>query len=137
MFTIMFKFFNAEQIRNADAYTILHEPISSLDLMERAASQVTQWLKDKILQTQKIAIVCGMGNNGGDGLVVARQLILAEFENVEVFIIKHTETPSPDFAFNYTQLKEFSNCNITEIENYDVIPDFAKYDYIVDAILGS
>lgn len=133
----MLKILNAEQIRNADAYTIQHEPISSLDLMERAATQVSQWLINKLLIHQKVAIVCGMGNNGGDGLIVARQLKEYGFENIDVFVVKHTDNPSNDFSANYERLKQINNIQIIEITDIYSIENFEHYDCIVDAILGS
>ena len=68
------KILSIDKIREADRYTIEHEPIRSVDLMERAAGQVFEWLKHRIKKENKIKIFCGMGNNGGDGLAVARLL---------------------------------------------------------------
>ena len=68
------KILSIDKIREADRYTIEHEPISSADLMERAAGQVFEWLMAHIDQGCQVKIFCGGGNNGGDGLVVARRL---------------------------------------------------------------
>ena len=63
---------NAEQTRLADAYTIEHEPIANIDLMERASTRFVEAFSTSHDITDKIAIVCGTGNNAGDGFVVAR-----------------------------------------------------------------
>ena len=65
------KILSASQIRQWDEYTILNEPISSLDLMERAAAKCTDWLLQKFDNTTAAKIFCGKGNNGGDGLAIA------------------------------------------------------------------
>ena len=78
------KIYLRDQIRKADAYTIAHEPISSIDLMERAATQVFYWLVHKFTSGTRFSIFCGVGNNGGDGLVVARLLKQKGFA-VDVF----------------------------------------------------
>lgn len=69
------KLFSVEQIRAADQFTIEHEPIASIDLMERAAQAVVEWLVGEYDTTTTVIIICGTGNNGGDGLAVARLLL--------------------------------------------------------------
>ncbi|MFM7901205.1 MAG: NAD(P)H-hydrate epimerase, partial [Bacteroidota bacterium] len=69
------KILNAEQNRLMDAYTILNEPISSLDLMERAASKCAHWILQNTPKDLPILIYCGSGNNGGDGLAITRMLL--------------------------------------------------------------
>ena len=67
------KILTAPQIREADQYTILHEPIPSLLLMERAAHKVVEILVNEYQSTYRVKhIFCGTGNNGGDGLAIAR-----------------------------------------------------------------
>ena len=68
--------YSVEQIRKSEELTMLNEPISSIDLMERAGSRFTQKMIDEgyLPKYQEIVVVCGTGNNGGDGLVIARQL---------------------------------------------------------------
>ena len=68
------KILSAEQIRQWDQYTIDHEPVSSFNLMERAAQQCTDWIISNFQSLIAIKIFCGKGNNGGDGLAIARQL---------------------------------------------------------------
>ena len=64
---------SAEQIRSWDEYTIAHEPIVSIDLMERAAAACFQWIMQHY-EGKSFSIFCAKGNNGGDGLAIARML---------------------------------------------------------------
>ena len=75
----------SSQLRELDAYTIDNEPIASIDLMERAGTACTMWLSEYIQPEQRTTIVCGMGNNGGDGLVIARQLIVSRIRIIADF----------------------------------------------------
>lgn len=68
------KIFTAAQISEWDKYTIKEEPVAAVDLMERAATACFNWIKENIPVTKNFAIFCGSGNNGGDGLVIARLL---------------------------------------------------------------
>jgi NAD(P)H-hydrate epimerase len=70
------KVFTAEQIRQWDRFTILNEPVSSIQLMERAAEALAGWISENCKNHKKMAIFCGNGNNGGDGLALARILYL-------------------------------------------------------------
>jgi ADP-dependent NAD(P)H-hydrate dehydratase / NAD(P)H-hydrate epimerase len=68
------KILNNKQVKEADAYTIENEPVSSIDLMERAARAVTRWLTDNFPAETRFRIFAGPGNNGGDGLAIGRLL---------------------------------------------------------------
>ena len=80
------KILNAEQIRLMDAYTIQNEPISSLDLMERAASVCAQWILQHLPKDQVLLVYCGGGNNGGDGFIIGKSLIDNGYK-VKIFLI--------------------------------------------------
>ena len=127
------KIFSVSQIRAADAYTIANEPISSIDLMERAARACYHWFHTTIKRNLHIGILCGKGNNGGDGLALARMLALGGFTHVSVYIIEHTETASEDFKANYQRLSK-TNVSCKSARSTSEIP---KHDVYVDAILGS
>ena len=66
------KIFSVSQIKAWDAYTIQHEPISSIDLMERPPQGLRPWIINHFEKNQSFKIFCGKGNNGGDGLAIAR-----------------------------------------------------------------
>lgn len=99
------KILSTEQIREADQFTIAHEPIASIDLMERAAGKCTEWLLNNFGKEFRYLIFCGNGNNGGDGLAIARQLFLAGCE-VDVNVAKISSTDSADFSINLDRLSQ-------------------------------
>ena len=81
------KIFNKDQIYAGDALTAKKQNISSTDLMERAGIQIFNWLHLRMQGAQvPIHVFCGIGNNGGDGLVVARQLITHGY-NVKTYVV--------------------------------------------------
>jgi ADP-dependent NAD(P)H-hydrate dehydratase / NAD(P)H-hydrate epimerase len=127
---------NSEQIRAWDNYTIAHEPISSTNLMERAATTFTEWFAQRYDNQKTIIIYCGTGNNGGDGLAIARQLHYSFYE-IQVFICPISNKESEDFKKNLEQLPhraEILRGYIREDDPYPTIPENAV---IIDAILGS
>ncbi len=132
---IKMKVLNIQQVRKADAYTIQHEPIASIDLMERASLKVFQKTVELFDVNTSITILCGMGNNGGDGLVVARMLLEKKY-NCKVYVVKHTTSFSEDCQINYTRLQKKFPHAVSEISKEEEIPVFNQ-DVIVEAILGS
>lgn len=128
------KIFKAKQVRDADAFTILNEPISSIDLMERAATKACQKIKQFIQSSDFIAIFVGSGNNGGDGLAIARQLLEANYQ-VKVYDLALSSNYTEDFLINKARLLKL-NSEIIDTE-WPQNHDFEKYDIIIDAILGS
>ena len=131
-------------IREADAYTIIHEPIANIDLMERAAAVCFGWLKDHVSIHQKINVYCGSGNNGGDGWAIARMMLNAGFR-VEVFSLPAPERMSENCLINYQRMREFKDAGIQECRNLTLtildingkIPAIAENEVVVDAIFGS
>ena len=125
------KILNAEQIRSADSYTISNKPISSIDLMEYASNCFINSIWDKQFITKKIAIVCGPGNNGGDGLSISR-LLKEKNISVTTYFLNISSKISKDCQVNLTKID-----SVEELTNSDPIPDFSKYDLIIDAIFGT
>ncbi|MBI9039307.1 MAG: NAD(P)H-hydrate dehydratase [Bacteroidales bacterium] len=125
-----------EKVREADSYTIENEPIQSIDLMERAGTTCSEWIKKNINKTKKIKVFCGPGNNGGDGLVVAR-LLSDQNYSVDVCVIRFTEKASEDFTINYQRLEKYQNVKIINLYEKDKLPKISKDEIIVDAIFGS
>ena len=104
------KVFSKEQIYEGDKLTAERQKISSTDLMERAGTQIFNWMHTKMQGAQvPIHVFCGIGNNGGDGLVLARHLITHGY-NVNTFIINCSDKRSKDFLINYDRIK-----NVTKI----------------------
>lgn len=128
------KIFTADQIRQWDQYTIQHEPIASVDLMERAAAACTDWILQHCDYNKTFHIFCGNGNNGGDGLAIARMLINAQI-NTKIYILKPGKR-SEDCAVNYKRLVD-KNYPVKEIENEKDFPFLPQDDIIVDALFGT
>ncbi len=130
------KILSIEQTREADAYTILHEPISSIGLMERASKGCTDWICNNIDIQKKIIIFCGLGNNGGDGLAITRLLYEKKY-SVNVCVVRYSDKCSGDFTINYNRLVSIPEVKICEIKNICELPELKKYDVVVDALIGS
>jgi ADP-dependent NAD(P)H-hydrate dehydratase / NAD(P)H-hydrate epimerase len=134
------KIFDIDKIKQWDLYTIENEPISSLDLMERAANTAFEVIFEaykKKLHHRTFHIFCGTGNNGGDGLVIARRL-KENNANVRVYIVPTGSQSSPDFLTNLQKLKEYE-VEIKEITQEKQLnyASFEPKDVIIDAILGA
>ncbi len=131
------KILSTQQIRDWDQYTIKNEPISSIDLMERAAQTFVDWLVSKYRNTedQTFQIICGTGNNGGDGLAIAR-LLYRKFYTVKVYLFPFSKKTSKDFDLNLGRLPS-RNAIPTERLDTDNLPSFNPNDIIIDAIIGS
>jgi hydroxyethylthiazole kinase-like uncharacterized protein yjeF len=134
------KIFSVQQTREADAFTLTHEPIASIDLMERAANACVHWMVERYTNSTGFKVVCGLGNNGGDGLAIARLLFEKNYK-VEVFIIKHTEKQSDDFKYNLNRLKELKKIGIHEVADSSAIrlmeSSLSENEVFVDALFGS
>ncbi len=125
-----------EKVREADAYTIKNEPIHSIDLMERAAEMIYKWVKERIKKKHRVLVVCGTGNNGGDGLVVAR-LLHQDGYNVSTFILRYSSHESEDFSTNLERLKTVYPEKIFELDEKGELPEILEGDVVIDAIFGS
>ncbi|MGM0635855.1 MAG: NAD(P)H-hydrate dehydratase [Bacteroidota bacterium] len=129
------KILNAQQLSQADNYTIKKEEISSWELMERAAKAAFQELIKEIDQSHKIYIFCGPGNNGGDGLAIAYFLEQKGFD-IEVFIVNYTKTKSKDFQSNEKRILKQTNLKLKNITTEKDFPIIDENTRIVDAIFG-
>ncbi|MDB5024963.1 MAG: NAD(P)H-hydrate dehydratase [Mucilaginibacter sp.] len=126
----------SSQIREADAYTIAHEPIASIDLMERASRAFVGWFINHFQdKRQSIAVYCGTGNNGGDGLAIARMLKDHHYQQVEVKIASFSSKSSDDFNTNLHRLIP-SGIAIQEIKPRQDLP-LENSSIIIDALLGT
>ncbi|MFM7177162.1 MAG: NAD(P)H-hydrate dehydratase [Bacteroidota bacterium] len=130
------KILNAEQNRLMDAYTILNEPISSLDLMERAASKCAHWILQNTPKDQPILIYCGSGNNGGDGLVITRMLSDKHI-NCNAILLNSKDKLSPDNHTNFNRLTQKYPDRIQVISKGNAVPSPPVGSIVVDAIFGT
>lgn len=132
------KLFSTQQVVELDAYTLECEPISELGLMERAASLLTDSLLAIIPYDAQIFIFCGPGNNGGDGLVIAR--LLSCFESVysvRVFILGEEFRRSPAFVANLERLRAETKLQITQIHSEEDFPTIDSDNFVIDALFGA
>ena len=127
---------NAQQIKAWDAYTIQHEPIGSIDLMERAASKCVEWIEKRQWQKKSFRIFCGKGNNGGDGLAIARLLHELDY-NVSVYILEFGKPGSEDFQTNLQRLHELSFTEIYFLQSKENFPLINTNEILIDALFGS
>jgi ADP-dependent NAD(P)H-hydrate dehydratase / NAD(P)H-hydrate epimerase len=129
----MMKVLTSSQMKALDNFTIENEPVASIDLMERASRAFVNWFTPRFDGTCKIGVVCGTGNNGGDGLAIARLLFDWGY-HVTVWIIK-ADSASQDFKTNLERLPQ----KIQRFE-IDVKSDkelFNNIDVVIDAIFGT
>lgn len=139
----MIPLFSTEQIREIDDFAINKLSYPGIVLMENAALQVYEILNQNYLSKHKIkniSIICGRGNNGGDGFAVARH-ILNKGYSVNVIYLGTSEEMSDDCRVNFTILKNISleNKNLN-LKNYTSLKDintFSASEVIIDALLGS
>jgi len=131
------KLLSAQQIRELDEYTIAHHYEHSYQLMEVAASAVAGWLEAMLeeYQDERIAIFCGPGNNGGDGLALAR-ILQQRFFEVDVSICQIGDSVSPDFQYNLERLEELGTVDIYDLYEGDDLPEVAA-PILIDAIFGT
>jgi NAD(P)H-hydrate epimerase len=130
------KILSAEDIRLWDQYTILHEPVSSLDLMERAATKCVDWLISNGFVEERFIIFCGKGNNGGDGLAIARMLTGKGFP-VIVYILEFGHKGTEDFQANLAKLHQLPEVEIRFIQSAENFHPVPSDSVIIDALFGS
>lgn len=129
------KILSTELIRKADQYTIKNESIQSIDLMERASRAFVDWFEAYFDKEKKVFIFCGTGNNGGDGLAIARMLSIRKW-NISTITVKKSSKKSQDFTINYLKLAEVRNIeNIEKKEGLNF--NIRQEDIVIDAIFGS
>ena len=131
------KIFTAAQIHELDNYTITHEPIKSIDLMERAAKTITRAIMDEWTDRTPMVIFAGPGNNGGDALAVAR-LLAEENYKVNVYLFNIHNKLSDDCAANKQRLIDSKRVgHFTEVTlNFDP-PELTEDMVVIDGLFGS
>lgn len=130
------KILTAEQIREIDLKTTAYENISSLELMKRASKAFFDWFTARFTDKNlPVSIFSGTGNNGGDGLVVARMLHKSGYK-VNVFIVEYSQHYSEDCAHNVRRAK-VENIFIKKIASTADIPSLSDCEIIVDAVFGT
>ena len=130
------KILSCTQQKEADAYTIAHESILSINLMEKAAGLLAQAISERYDKSHRLVVFAGPGNNGGDALAVARILFLKNYP-VEVYLINVKGTLSEECLTNIQRLKESGFANYTEVSNQFDPPHLGSHDVVIDGLFGS
>ena len=129
------KVFTSAQIRQIDSLTIEQEPIKSIDLMERASVAIMRAFVDLFSARKPVFIFAGPGNNGGDGIALARHLVLLGY-HVKVFILK-SDRYSSDNAVNIKRLEHQGIVRPEVIANASDFPSIPINGVVVDSLFGS
>ena len=131
------KIIDSQAIHAVDAATCESQKISSIDLMERAASMVTAEIVAKFLPSQRIIVVAGPGNNGGDALAVARMLIEQGYKHVEIILFNVTGKLSHVCAAERKELIKIDGILFTEVTREFKPPVIGRDDVVIDGLFGS
>ena len=132
----MIKIFPTIQIKELDAYTIENEPVSSIDLMERASRALARAMSERWSAETPFTVFAGPGNNGGDALAVSR--LLAERGcRVEVYLFNTKGALSPDCETNKERLAGVAGIDFHEITTQFVPPVLTAEHVVVDGLFGS
>jgi len=128
------KVLTSDEIRALDQYTIVNEPVLSIDLMERAAKGIKRWLEQNINMDLAFHLFCGTGNNGGDGLALAR-LLKKDGINVHIHLVNLSKNMSLDASTNEKKLDGLVRINhiITEVD----FPEINEGAVVIDCLFGS
>jgi len=127
------KILNATQIRELDSFTIEHTPIASIDLMERAAKACAEKIIALSDFDSRFIVVCGNGNNGGDGFAIARILHQA---GLQVVCICFDGNLSDDNSKNKQRYNELNGSQVISYHTKET-HDLSAFTHIIDALLGS
>ena len=130
------KIFTGAQIRELDKYTIEHEPIKSVDLMERAAKALTHAITSEWSAATPVIVFAGPGNNGGDALAVARMLIEQNY-SVSAYLFNISGHLSEDCAVNKARLTEKRAKALIEVREEFEPPQLEAGTLVVDGLFGS
>ncbi len=130
------KILRSEQIRQIDEFTIMNEPVPSIDLMERAAGKIREWITAGFSNKNPVMIFVGPGNNGGDGLALARMLA-ADHYKTQVFFVQVSENTSNDWKKNKERLIKETDVPFRIINDPEQVPVLPDNTIVVDALFGT
>lgn len=130
------KILSCTQQREADAYTIEHNSILSINLMEKAAGLITDAICKRWDKSHRMVVFAGPGNNGGDAVAVARMLHLKNYQ-VQVILFNITGVLSDDCLTNVKRLQECGFTNYTEVSSQFDPPKLISNDVVIDGLFGA
>lgn len=132
----MMKILSCAQQKEADAYTIANEGISSIDLMEKAATLIADEISDRWDVSHRIVAFAGAGNNGGDAVAVARILFSRNYQ-VELYLFNIKGELSADCLTNVQRLQDCGFPNYHEVTKGFDPPQLSDTDIVIDGLFGS
>ncbi len=130
------KIFPSSSIKKLDAYTIEHEPIASIDLMERAATALTKAITERWNTETPVTVFAGPGSNGGDALAVARMMAEKGYKT-EVYLFNTKGELSPDCQTNKELVEMIEEVTFHEISTQFVPPVLTPDHLVIDGLFGS
>ncbi|MDE6236527.1 MAG: NAD(P)H-hydrate epimerase [Muribaculaceae bacterium] len=131
------KILSSEAIRELDMATCHAQGISTIDLMERAASAVTVEIISRFLPSRRIVVMAGPGNNGGDALAVARMLYEQGYKNLEIYLFNVDRKLSHDCLEQRNKIITIDGINFTEVTKEFTPPVLGENDVVIDGLFGS
>lgn len=132
----MMKIFPTLSVKKLDAYTIEHEPVAEIDLMERASEALAQEICSRFSPEVPFVVFAGPGNNGGDALAVSR-LMAEQGYRLSVYLFNTKGTLSPCCQTNRNRLPVGSGIDYHEVTNQFVPPVLTKEHVVIDGLFGS
>ncbi|MCX7875744.1 MAG: NAD(P)H-hydrate dehydratase [Melioribacteraceae bacterium] len=138
----MIPLFTAKDVREADNFAINVLQIPSIVLMENAARSIYETIIENFNEDniQKVGIICGKGNNGGDGFALARHFLINDFDVVIISIANENELKGDALTnFNITKnlIGAYSKSGMFFYESLKTMDNVSDCDLIIDAILGT
>ncbi|MFD1095837.1 NAD(P)H-hydrate dehydratase [Salegentibacter chungangensis] len=128
------KIFSASQLQKADKISIDNQGITSEELMERAATRAFNEIENILDENKTVKLFCGIGNNGGDGLVIAR-LLKNSGHKAQVYAVNYSDKRSNDFLANNQKLEKMGLKPIV-LKAEEDFPKISAEDIVIDAIFG-
>lgn len=128
------KIFPVKAIAEIDSYTVEHEPILSVNLMERAARRLFDTIKERY-EGRTFIVLAGPGNNGGDAIAIGRMLILASYD-VDI-VLPQSEGLSPDTQINRDRLQHLRQARVIELDKGGLLPTPDPSCIVLDGLFGS
>lgn len=132
----MIKIFSTDQAREIDQYTIQNEPISSIDLVERASTRFVQEFCRYYSRQMRVVVFAGRGNNGADALAIAR-LLAEESYQVEAYLFNPSGVLSDECEQNRLRLQEMRSVRFFEIVDDFNAPLLTQRDVVIDGLFGT
>ncbi|MDR0710832.1 MAG: NAD(P)H-hydrate dehydratase [Prevotellaceae bacterium] len=132
----MMKIIKSTDIQFVDSYTIAHEPISQQGLIGRVGRALALALVRRLPQRRRVAIVCGKGKNGGDGLALALSLADNASYHVRVLLCYPPQELCAEAAYFYGQVRQHQSVRCEQV-SAAALPTFDADELLVDALFGT